>query len=77
MPGYWTGKGGTLVFPCHSPHRFHVAETTLGQKTMHAARKEYVVTASVACSTKSPTVDEMKRREMFRRAQELKRNVCA
>ena len=63
MPGCWTGKGGTLVFPCHIPQRFHVAETTLGPKTLHAARKEYVVTASVVCSTRSPTVQEMNRKD--------------
>ena len=52
-----------LVFPCHNPHRFHVAEITLGPKILQAARMEYVVTASVVCSRSSPTVEEMKTRD--------------
>ena len=51
------------MFPCHKPHRFHVAETTLGPKTLQATTKEYVVIAAVVCSTKSPIVAEMKARE--------------
>ena len=55
-----------MVFPCHSPHRFHVAEITLGPKILQAARMEYVVTASVVCSRSSPMVEETKTRDFQR-----------